>query len=56
MTKEERKTLNDFQDAVGELVDGALRDGIDVQLIYTILNDESVALEDRKKELAATAA
>lgn len=51
MNKAERKQAIALQDAIGELIDRNLIEGMDVETIKTILLDESEHLAIRKEEL-----
>lgn len=54
LTRDERLQAIKFQDAVGGVVDGFLREGMDPALIIEILRDEALSdLFARRKELEA---
>ncbi len=54
LTKDERIQVDKFQNAIGEIVDQYLKEGMDVDLISEILFDEAGAdLDKRKQELDA---
>ena len=54
LTKDERRQAIKFQDAIGEIVDAYLREGIDPALIVEVLKDEVTSdLIARRKELEA---
>lgn len=54
LTRDERKQAIKFQDAIGEIVDQALRDGMRSALISEVLRDEAnSSLETRRHDLRA---
>lgn len=54
-TDDEKKQITNFQDALGELVDAYLREGLDPSLIAEMLNDEAQSdLFARRAELGAS--
>lgn len=54
LTKDERNQANKFQDAIGEIVDQYLKEGMSVETIQEILCDEAGSdLHKRREELDA---
>ena len=52
LSKDERNQAIKFQDAIGEIVDQALRDGMRSELISEVLRDEAdSSLEARRHDL-----
>lgn len=53
LTKDERQQAIKFQDAIGEIVDQYLKEGMDVDRISEILSDEASTdrLHGRREEL-----
>jgi hypothetical protein len=52
LTKDERRQAIKFQDAIGEIVDQFLRDGMRSDLISEVLRDEAnSSLEARRHDL-----
>lgn len=47
----ERRLAVKFQDAIGEVVDEYLRDGIRIDLLQEVLRDEADGAQSRKREL-----
>ena len=54
LTKDERKQAIKFQDAIGEIVDQYLKEGMDVETIQEVLRDEAGSdLYARRDEVSA---
>ena len=54
MTKDERKQAINFQDAIGEIVDQYLKEGMDVDIMKEVLRDEAgTDLHKRREEIEA---
>lgn len=51
LTKDERNQAIKFQDAVGQLIDQYLLEGMDPETMEVVLTDESQHLRIRKEEL-----
>jgi len=51
LTSDERKQAIEFQDAVGQLIDEYLLEGMDVDVMEQVLRDESSHLGLRKEKL-----
>jgi hypothetical protein len=52
LTKDERTQVIKFQDAIGEIVDQFLREGMDTDIIREVLRDEAnSSLEVRRYDL-----
>lgn len=52
LTKDERQQAIKFQDAIGEIVDQFLREGMDTDIIREVLRDEAnSSLELRRVDL-----
>ncbi len=51
MNTVERKQANGFQDAIGEIVDQYLREGMSVETMKTVLKDEADHIGIRKEYL-----
>lgn len=47
LTKQQQRQAIGLQDAIGSLVDGALRDGLPPGIIREVLNDEASQIEER---------
>lgn len=54
LTKDERNQAIKFQDAIGEIVDQYLKEGMDVERMRDVLRDEASSdLYGRREELEA---
>lgn len=54
LTKDERQQAIKFQDAIGEIVDQYLKEGMDVETIKEVLRDEAGSdLHRRREEIDA---
>lgn len=50
-TKERKTQIQHFQDAVGDLVDQYLKDGLDPDSMQAVLDDEADGVVERAKEI-----
>lgn len=49
---DKRKQMSQFQDAVADLVDRYLKEGLSIDQITSVLEDEIEGVEDRAQEIA----